>query len=60
MTSEQNTQMLQNTFTLAMGLPHNTKIAKTLSIFVVTTLIMALRENGIFLPLVMAKANVMT
>ena len=59
MTSEQNAQMQQNAFTLVMGLSHNTKIAKTLSIFVTTTLTMALRQNGTFLPLVMAKANVM-
>ena len=46
MTSEQNTQMQQNAFTLVMGLPHNTKIAKTLSIFVTTTLIIALRQKA--------------
>ena len=56
MTSEQKTSMQQNAFTLVMRLPQNTKIAKTLSIFVTTNLTMALRQNGIFLPLVMAKA----
>ena len=59
MTSEQNAQMQQNAFTLVMGFPDNTKIGKTLSIVVPTTLTMALRQNGVFLPLVMAKAHVM-
>ena len=50
--------MQQNAFTLVMGLPHNTKIANTLSIFVTKTLTLALRQNGILLPPVMAKAHV--
>ena len=42
-----------------MELPHNIKMAKTSSIFVTTTLAMALKQNKSFLPLVMAKAHVM-